>query len=333
MFVASEYEEAWFGRIKEAQKDICNVVAEPEHNNASHIIVSRAIELTSVPESQTWKTVDTFEPTAANSSDEYMSRMYYKRECYDFKSKSFKRAPGKGVQIIEPLWGMLRDPFDQWCEGAKLIMPGKEDEQGQSKAHIIPQGFAPYTYNLSDEEPGADAKWRSHGLPPWHSSLRPFSDPQLGVAFQPPQNIHLDLGSSYFSTWKSGAGNLAASGEWFYNHYHKRGPAFDRFIGVEVEVLDDTFAYEQVPTDLVGKYNLMNVGLTMDDDDRLNTVDMIKRIVNPEDFFVFKLDIDSAPIEEPIVENLLADDPNDGGASALIDELVEPKRSRFVLRC
>ncbi|KAL8990563.1 MAG: hypothetical protein Q9177_000807 [Variospora cf. flavescens] len=261
----SPYEASWFASIETAQSNICEAVAKPEHKNASEIIVTRTLELTSLPSSLKWETYDTFNTTSFHSSDSFMSRMHYNRTCYDSKTETFKLAKGKGIQLIEPLWGMLRDPFD-------------------------------------------------------HCSLRPSSDPRVGVAFQPPQNIHLDLGSSYFKVWGSDRG--AASGQWFYDTYHARGQPFSRFIAVEVETLNDTTAFQQIPDDLVGVYTLMNVGLTMEEGDKLNTVDMIKRVVKPEDFFVFKLDIDSAPIEEPIVKSLLEDNPDEGGASALIDELV-----------
>ncbi|KAI4246341.1 MAG: hypothetical protein L6R40_002009 [Gallowayella cf. fulva] len=318
-----EYESSWFDQIETAQNHICDTVALPEHENASKIIVTRTLDLMSLPISYEWKTFDTFNTTAFNESDIFMSRMHYNRTCYDSKTETFNLAPGRGIQLIEPLWGMLRDPFDHWCQHKSLHMPGQAKADGQSKAHIMPQGYAPYTYTLSDSEPlkvESQEQWRSHGLPPWHSSLRPSSDPRIGTTFTPPHNIHLDLGSSYFNIWGDDKG--AASGQWFYNTYHARGQPFDRFIAVEVETLNDTKAFRQIPDDLVGVYTLMNVGLTMDKGDKLNTVDMIKRVVKPEDFFVFKLDIDSAPIEEPILENLLADNPDEGGASGLIDELM-----------
>lgn len=189
------------------------------------------------------------------------------------------------------------------------------------------QGYAPYFYDTkADANPdAADAKWRMQGIPPWHSTLAPEHHPEMGLVFTKPNNIHLDLGSAYFAGWTPRSGQVvdsAASGQWFYDHYHERGQKFDKFIAVEVDVLNDTLAYRQVPTDLVGIYQLINVGLTMKERDPLNTIDMIKRVVRPNDFFVFKLDIDSAPIEMPIIESLLADDPKNGGASALIDELM-----------
>ncbi|KAL9046002.1 MAG: hypothetical protein Q9214_001056 [Letrouitia sp. 1 TL-2023] len=320
-YESSEYELSWFQRIEVAQKDICKVVAQPQHAEASGVIVNRTLELMSLPVEHQWKTYDSFPPSNfSTKSDRYMSRMHYNRTCYDDKSQSFHLAPGKGIQLIEPLWGMLRDPYDVYCGELKLHTQRQQPHPGQSKAHIMPQGFAPYTYSVTDEESALRSRWRTHGLPPWHTSLRPFQDPRIGTAFRFPQKIHLDLGSSYFGVWTMN--NQAASGQWFYDTYHARGQPFDRFIAVEVETLNDTTAFEQLPPDLVGVYTLMNVGLTMDPGSKLNTIDMIKRLVAPEDFFVFKLDIDAAPIEEPIVESLLNDDPNNGGASALIDELM-----------
>ncbi|KAL8800248.1 MAG: hypothetical protein Q9182_005304 [Xanthomendoza sp. 2 TL-2023] len=324
-FPASEYESAWFDRIESAQSHICEAVAEPEHANASEIIVNRTLDLMSLPSSHQWKTYDTFNTTAFHPSDIFMSKMHYNRTCYDPQTETFSLAPGKGIQLIEPLWGMLRDPFDKWCDKKSLHRPGQTNAtgSGQSKAHIMPQGYAPYTYSLTDDDDDEHTQhWRSHGLPPWHSSLRPSPDPRVGTAFAPPQNIHLDLGSSYFSIWGRQSEAAAASGQWFYDTYHARGQPFSRFIAVEVDALEPEKAFRQIPDDLVGRYTLINVGLTMERGDKLNTIDMIKRVVHAEDFFVFKLDIDGAPIEEPIVEYLLADDPENGGASALIDELM-----------
>ncbi|KAI4166946.1 MAG: hypothetical protein LQ343_007618, partial [Gyalolechia ehrenbergii] len=329
-YESSEYEESWFGRIESAQNEICKIVAEPEHAEASRVILDRTLELMSLPLIHRWPTYDSFPLESSNASrDLHMSRMHYNRTCYDSSSESFMIAPGKGIQLIEPLWGMLRDPFDRWCRDKALHMDGHTERTGQSKAHIMPQGYAPYTYTLTnDDSPSSSSpRWRSHGIPPWHSSLRPIpNQPQLppsgsNIVFAPPQNIHLDLGSSYFGIWGTDA--AAASGKWFYNTYHARGQPFSRFIAVEVERLEPKKAFEQIPDDLVGAYNLMNVPLSMEKGDRLNTMDLIRRVVKEEDFFVFKLDIDSAPIEEPIVKALLdvEDEGGKGGVSGLIDEL------------
>jgi hypothetical protein len=330
-YQSSPYEEEWFKEVPNVQSvtaegpNICKAMQAEKHVAASLDIVGRVVNLTSIDPKVQWATYDTIAKTSAHPADKYMSRMYYKRVCYDEEKEEFLPAPGHGIQLIEPLFGMLRDPFDIFCGSDKLTMENyKGDNLGQSKLHIMPQGYAPYTYTI-EKGNVQPAEWRSHGIPPWHSSLKPLHDDQVGTTFEPPQNIHLDLGASYFGGWtqsaREGQKNPAASGEWVYDTYHSRGQKFNRFVAVEVEILDDATAYEQVPEDLVGIYTLMNIPLTMGDD-KLNTIEMIKRIVKPEDFFVFKLDIDSAPIEEPIVPSLLADDPNNGGASGLIDELM-----------
>ncbi|TPX18562.1 uncharacterized protein E0L32_002419 [Thyridium curvatum] len=319
-YESSEYEEQWFREVPHVQSttadgaNICKAIQK--HVEAAKSIIRRTITLASVDSKVKWTTLDA-SPGPLAPEDEYMSRMHYRRVCYDEHKQIFQPASGSGIQLIEPLFGMLRDPFDGYCGKDKLIMDNYPDEHpGQSKLHILPQGYAPFTYTTKNDDIEL-RKWYTHGVPPWYSSLRPVYDEQLGTAWLSPQNIHLDLGSSYFGGWTRGA--TAASGQWFYDKYHARGQKFDRFIAVEVEILNDTQVYEQVPEDLIGIYTLMNVGLTMGGD-KLNTLNMIKRLVHPEDFLVFKLDIDSAPIEEPIVQSLLADDPENG--SALIDELM-----------
>ncbi|CCG81463.1 protein of unknown function [Taphrina deformans PYCC 5710] len=328
-YESSSHEIYWFSLVEEAQNHICQTVAEQRNALASKEIMRRIIELRSLDKSYKFLMYDSMLPTSdRDPADSYMSRMHYSRVCYDESIQDFVPATGVGVQLIEPLWGMLRDPFDIWCQGSRLVgLKTHSDISGQSKEHIMPQGYAPYYYSTStDADPNAiGAKWRMQGIPPWHSTFAPEKHLELGTVYTKPRNIHLDLGSSYFAGWTKLAGgerNSAASGQWFYDHYHARGQKFDKFIAVEVEVLNDKIAYAQVPPDLVGIYQLINVGLTVNKSDALDTLDMIRRVVAPNDFFVFKLDIDAAPIEMPIIEALLADDPEAGGVSGLIDELM-----------
>lgn len=324
-YESSAYENEWFEIIGQAQHHICKTVQEARHEEASKHIVSRVEELSAIDSKITWPTVDSELPSVPDVRDGFMSKMHYSHTCYDPSTDKFvKSAEGKGVQLIEPLWGMLRDPFDIFCEELKLTMDSWDSKhESQSKEHIMAQGFAPYAYDKMATSAEQLTVWRNHGTPPWYKSLRPVMDKEMGLTFTQPKNVHLDLGSSYFGGWTLGGGTeSSASGQWFYDHYHQRGQKFDAFIAVELERLDPATAFKQVPTDLIGKYNLINTGLTMDKGDKFNTLDMIKRTVSPDDFFVLKLDIDSAPIEEPIVQSLLHDDPANGGASALIDELM-----------
>ncbi|KAJ4415895.1 hypothetical protein N0V82_007089 [Gnomoniopsis sp. IMI 355080] len=328
----SDYEEKWFSIIHDAQNHICDVIQEPEHAANSMSIVRFIESLQELDSRIKWTHYDTVPPVQADPDYQLFSRMHYSRTCYDSRSDTFKPATGRGVQLIEPLWGMLRDPFDVYCGSQRLTMPTwNSQDMSQSKEAIMPQGFAPYTYDLHATTPISKAdddkhSWRPHGIPPWHSSLTPSQDPHEGTVFEKPKNIFVDLGSSYFGGWggvsTGGVSAVAASGKYFYNTYHTRGQPFNDYIAVELAELDATIAYSQIPEDLVGVYNLINTGLSMEEGNKLNVIAMLKRIVKPNDFFLLKLDIDTPFLEMAIVQNLLDDDPTQGGASALVDELM-----------
>lgn len=332
----SDYELEWFSIIEDAQDHICETILEPEHAENSMKIVRRIESLQEIDHRVKWIDYDTVSPIEPHPDDHLFSRMHYSRMCYDSRSDTFKPATGRGVQLIEPLWGMLRDPFDIYC-GADLRLKMPEwnpQDESQSKEAIMPQGYAPYTYDLRattsiDKSEDHLHAWRPNGIPPWHSSLTPSQDPREGTVFEKPKRIFVDLGSSYFGKWgglsdfKLGADvSAAASGKYFYNTYHDRGQKFDTYVAVELAELNATEAYAQIPPDLVGVYNLINTGLTMEDGHKLNVIDLLERIVKPNDFLVFKLDIDTPELEMPIVQSLLDDDPAEGGASSLVDELM-----------
>lgn len=334
----SEYEQLWFSIIDEAQHHICETIAQPEHAEASKKIVKRIESLQRLDASIKWTHYDSVPPAQPDPDDQLFSRMHYRRTCYDSRSDAFKPATGRGVQLIEPLWGMLRDPFDRYCSSKRLTMPSwSTPDESQSKEAIMPQGFAPYTYDLRATTAIVRADdhehvWRPYGIPPWHSSLAPSQDANEGTVFEKPRNIFVDLGSSYFGMWggatKTGGDQVgAASGRYFYSTYHTRGQPFDQYIAVELAPLDPTEAYSQIPPDLVGVYNLINTGLSMEQGDKLNVITMLKRIAKPNDFFVLKIDIDTPSLEMPIVQSLLDDNPAEGGASALVDELMFEHRT------
>jgi hypothetical protein len=327
----SAYEEEWFSIINEAQNHICDTISQAEHAEKSKKIVQRIEGLLRLDTKIQWSTFDTVPPAEPHPDDHLFSRMHYSRTCYNSKLDTFKPSKGRGVQLIEPLWGMLRDPFDGYCVEQRLTMPDWDNkEESQSKEAIMPQGYAPYMYDLKATTPISrqdDSKhaWRPYGIPPWHSSLTPSRDTRVGTMFEKPRNVFVDLGSSYFGGWGltgTAAATSAASGAYFYRTYHARGNPWNRYIAVEVEPLDPVEAQKMLPADLVGIYSLINAPLSKEDGDTLNTVDLLKRIAKPGDFFVLKVDIDMSPIEMPLIQSLLDDDPANGGASGLIDEMM-----------
>jgi hypothetical protein len=236
-----------------------------------------------------------------------------------------ERVFGRGVQLIEPLWGMLRDPFDRYCNELRLTLPGWKDSGGQSKAHILPQGYAPYAYHEGPEEIPLSS-WRTHGVPPWHSWPETLTAGESTatnlpkrehlIYRRPPRRILLDVGSSYFGNWRDN--NYAASGSWFYNMYHTRGQPFDRFVAVEVSPLSVQEVYKQLPPDLAAAYTLINAPLNVGEGDTLDVVKLIEGLVKPNDFFVLKVDVDSASIEQPFAEYLC----KNATLASLVDEMM-----------
>lgn len=173
------------------------VLAEPHHTKRSQEILRRVIHLFAKKPTGKIHAAD-----GDASADALFSRLSYRRECWDPSSRQWARASGVGEELIEPLWGMLRDPADLWC-GDKLRVPFGDGwtggDGGQSKAHILPSSYAPWTYTLDAELPSSPA-W-SVGSPPWQRSFAAVEDPHLGTLFIPGENILLDLGSSYFKSW------------------------------------------------------------------------------------------------------------------------------------
>jgi hypothetical protein len=317
-YEASSYEALWQTNIKSWQDNICGKLAEDEHLIASQSIIHDVEDLTSISSDFKWNEVDTRKPGYLKKDYNLMSKFHYERECYDESSAVWYKSSGKGVQLIEPLWGFLRDPFDIYCGLLFNKTTGWIGEVGQSKEHIMPQGFSPYAYTLEDNNIISPDQWHSHGIPPWHMSLNPIQHPDIHTIYEPPKRVFIDLGSSYFKFWDKTANKIAASGEWFYNIYHARGQTFDRFVQVEVDPLDPKIAWNQLPDDLVSAFTLINIPLEVDPQSKFDVSTIIKSMVKPNDFFVIKVDIDSAPIEEPFVYSLLKDD----SVANYIDEMM-----------
>lgn len=135
----------------------------------------------------------------SNASDVFMSRAHYDRVGHYPKSNSCMPATGEEVPLLEPHLSLLCDPslrssvrrHGAAYTGSRHIRPveGLHDASRLRPKHVTP---------LRNQEPDDRSSWRSHGLPPWHSSLRPAPHSQSGVSYQPPQNIHCNLRSSCF---------------------------------------------------------------------------------------------------------------------------------------
>ena len=107
------------------------------------------------------------------------------------------------------------------------------------------------------------------------------------------------------STYDTGAGG--ASQSWFVNTYRARGIQFDRIIGWESAKTDPSNQWDGVPADIKRKTSWFNIPVTTGVGDPDNPLTFIKHLTKPEDFVVFKLDIDSPVVEIAFVKQLMAD--------------------------
>jgi len=107
------------------------------------------------------------------------------------------------------------------------------------------------------------------------------------------------------STYDTGAGG--ASQSWFVKTYRARGIEFDRIIGWEAAKTDPSNQWDSVPADIKRKTSWFNIPVTTGVGDADNPLTFIKHLTKPEDFVVFKLDIDSPLVEIALVKQLMTD--------------------------
>lgn len=116
------------------------------------------------------------------------------------------------------------------------------------------------------------------------------------------------------SVYDAGAGG--ASQKWFIETYRSRGIEFDRIICWEAAQTDPRRQWDFVPPDIKRKMSWYNIPLNASIGHDDNPFTFIKALTKPEDYVVFKLDIDAPAIEVAILRQLMGD----AALLALIDE-------------
>ena len=107
------------------------------------------------------------------------------------------------------------------------------------------------------------------------------------------------------STYDTGAGG--ASQSWFVNTYRSRGYEFDRIIGWEAAPTEPERQWSAVPADIKRKTSWYNIPATTEVGGADNPLTFIKELTKPEDYVVFKLDIDAPAVEVALVQQLMSD--------------------------
>lgn len=184
-------------------------------------------------------------------------------------------------RFIEPLVGILRDPLticDNIAEWAGRFTP--MEDFVQAKRYIV-HDFA-----------------MINSLAP-HANL-----------------ILMDLGASTYSGWN---GDQSAVGsKWFVDRITRNTNVnFDRIIAFEAAQTAPSDVYSGLPHELYGRFVYINLPVSPNPTEPTHPWNILLSIVNPDDYVIVKLDIDTPHVEMPLIHQLI----NNVSYSNVVDEL------------
>eukprot|EP00971_Amphidinium_carterae_P008768 172652-Amphidinium_carterae.1 len=116
------------------------------------------------------------------------------------------------------------------------------------------------------------------------------------------QVYYFDAGAS---TWEKGLGG--ASQAWFDTTYDSLCAPFDGYWMWEVTPTDAAKVFRVLPRHVKPKYRWYNIPASPNRSDSDSPLFHVTQVAKPQDYVVFKLDIDNNPVEEAIVRALLED--------------------------
>eukprot|EP00667_Euglena_gracilis_P017540 EG_transcript_18511 len=123
-----------------------------------------------------------------------------------------------------------------------------------------------------------------------------------------------DVGSTFFD---SGVVGYLDSLKWFMEVFRQRGFTFSEIYAWEVEPLNGTSYWRRVPDSFKHKMHFFNAAASSDPKSPMNPLTLVKQVALPDDFVVFKLDIDNNEVEVQLIQQLL----HDRRLLGLVDEL------------
>jgi hypothetical protein len=126
------------------------------------------------------------------------------------------------------------------------------------------------------------------------------------------RNYYFDLGAS---TWTTGGGG--ASQKFIYEVYSGFDIKFDGIYAWEATPMDNATTWSEIPVEVQPYYHWFNVPANPTIGHADNPLRIMKEVVKPNDFLVFKLDIDNAEVEDKFIAQIMSDP----SLSSLIDEM------------
>lgn len=303
-YTPSIWESFWYENIKTLQEDVCVNLAKDEHLNKTIVLMQRLISLQ--------KSGRNLSIVGHEESDQLLSRMFYRQRCFNSQTNQFYDA-GEISQFIEPLIGLLRDPFTvcSRLDASKVPSTLYEGAILLSRRFLLLSVAAPLATTNSIVSFQSDLYTRK--ILPWMYDRSRKESFSFESEQQNKRIILLDLGSSYFG--KQDEDISDTSTRWLYEHYRNFGLQFDRIIAYEAAPLDAKTAWEQLPEDVFPVYSFINTGCTASG--ILNPWKTLKRLARKEDHVIVKVDIDTFDLENLLMNEAL----NDSSIYSLIDEL------------
>lgn len=123
---------------------------------------------------------------------------------------------------------------------------------------------------------------------------------KAGRNIQNRQYFYFDVGASTFNT---GAGG--ASQNWFRSIYKDLCVSFDHYYAWEAAKLDPARVFAEIPDDVTPHYHWFNIPAQIGIGHKDNPLTLMLSETTPEDFVVFKLDLDNYEVEEALVGQIL----------------------------
>lgn len=225
----------------------------------------------------------------------------------EHKSKVYTPSKMEGVWNNRIAQVQSDDP--EWTRGCSLI----QSQEGEIKRLMDAIVTKKYDTRLFSSWNGNEfiEPLIGHLRHPYFHCLGPYKDtfnlmfdttyivlPQT-VKMNYNQVILIDVGASTFDDCSMGCQ------KWFVDSYKKIGMEFDRIIGWEAKPLNHLEYWSKIPDDLKHKIQLFNIPASSDTDSSNNPLHHLSVNTHPNDYVVFKLDIDNIEVETKLVNQIL----------------------------
>ena len=305
-YTPSSWESMWYNKIEVLQKNVCETLSTVDNLKNAILVMERSIELQKFGRKQM--------NSRYNAADELFSKMFYRQQCINSYNNTYFDV-AEVAHLIEPLIGLLRDPFTICPRLNSSRVPPKLYDGAilLSRRHLLLSVSAPYYITSRIQQP----KIISTMLDKSYSKILPWMYRRTNVNQSDTRAdrkvILLDLGSGSFG--KRHVDISDTSTRWFYEYYKRFDLQFDRIIAFEIAPINAKVAWEQLPEDVFPIYTLINTGCTKNG--TFNPWMTLKRLAKPSDHVIVKLDIDSYDLESFLMNQIV----NDPKIHSLIDEL------------